>query len=101
MYQYDQVHAGLNWYVLVCTDIYLHVTIYTGMYQYTQSPVSMKQYVLVCTSMYQYILVHTSIYSDFLLTNAVFPRYSIHHGTRQYNEVPKSPVYLDYDGTTR
>ncbi len=59
----------------------------------------MYQYVLVCTSTYQYIPVHTSIYSDYLLTNAVFPRYSTHDGTKQYNEVPKSPVYLDYDGT--
>ncbi len=51
--------------------------------------------------MNQYILVHTSIYSDFLHTNAFISRYSIHHGTGQYNEVPKSPVYLDYDGTRR
>ena len=104
MFQYERVHAGMNWYELVCTDIYLLVTVYSSMYKYTHSPVSMTQYILVCTSMYQYILVHTSIYSNFLLTNAVFPvtRYiMIHHGTRQYNEVPKSPVYLDYDGTTR
>ena len=94
---YDQVHAGMYWYVLVCTDIYLPVTVYTCMHQYTQSPVSMTQYVLVCTSMYQYILVctsmyqyilvHTSIYSNFLLTNAVFPRYSIHHDTSRYKAV--------------
>ncbi len=74
----------MNWYELVCTDIYLQVTVYTGMYKYTHSPVSMKQYVLVCTSMYQYILVHTGIYSDFLLTNAVFP---IHHDTSRYKAV--------------
>jgi hypothetical protein len=71
------------------------------MYKYTHSPVSMKQYVLVCTSMYQYILVHTSIYSDFLHTNAFILRHSIHHGTGQYNKVPESHVYLDYDGTWR
>jgi hypothetical protein len=51
--------------------------------------------------MSQYILVHTSIYSDFLHTNAFISRYSIHHGTGQYNEVPERPVYLDYDGTRR
>jgi hypothetical protein len=51
--------------------------------------------------MNQYILVHTSVYSDFLHTNALISRYSIHHGIGQYNEVPKSPVPLDYDGTTR
>ena len=51
--------------------------------------------------MNQYILVHTSIYSDFLHTNALISSYSIHHGTGQYNEVPESPVYLDYDGTRR
>ena len=84
---YDQVHAGMYWYVLVCTDIYLPVTVYTCVYQYTQSPVSMRQYVLVCTSMYQYILVHTSIYSNFLLTNALFLRYSIHHDTSRYKAV--------------
>jgi hypothetical protein len=87
---YDQVHAGMYWYVLVCTDIYLPVTVYTCMYQYTQSPVSMTQYVLVCTCMFQYILVHTSIYSNFLLTNAVFPRYSIHHDTSRYMAVQGS-----------
>ncbi len=47
--------------------------------------------------MNQYILVHTSIYSDFLHTNAFISSYSIHHGTGQYNEVPESPVPLDYD----
>jgi hypothetical protein len=51
--------------------------------------------------MNQYILVHTSIYSDFLHTYAFISRYSIRHGTGEYNEVPKSPVHLDYDGTTR
>jgi hypothetical protein len=51
--------------------------------------------------MNQYILVHTSIYSGFLHTNAFISCYWIHHGTGQYNEVPESPVPLDYDGTRR
>ncbi len=123
------ISIGMNWYVLVCTRMYQYVPVWTSMYRYIHVCTGMYQYVLVytcrlqyipvctsthihllvCSSMYlyelsrmnQYILVHTSIYSDFLCTNAFISRYSIHHGTRQYNEVPKSPVYLDYDGTTR
>jgi hypothetical protein len=45
--------------------------------------------------MNQYILVHASIYSNFLHSNSLISRYSIHQGTRQYNEVPKSPVPLN------
>ncbi len=56
MFQYERVHAGMNWYELVCPDIYLPVTVYSGMYKYTQSPVSMKPYVLVCTIMH--IVLH-------------------------------------------
>jgi hypothetical protein len=51
--------------------------------------------------MNQYILVHTSIYSNFRHSNALISRYSIHHCTGQYNEVPESPVPLDFDGTRR
>jgi hypothetical protein len=101
MYWYVPVSFSMNWYELVCTDIYLLVTVYSSMYKYTHSPVSMRQYVLVCTGTYQYILVYTSIYSDFQFTNSVLPRYSIHGGTWKYMAVPESPVYLDYGGTSR
>ncbi len=60
------VRFSMNWYELVCTDINLPVTIYSGMYKYTHSPVSMKPYVLVCTGMYQYIPEHTGIYQHLL-----------------------------------
>jgi hypothetical protein len=51
--------------------------------------------------MNQYILVHTSIYPNFWHSSALISCYSIHHGTGQYNEVPESPVPLDYYGTRR
>jgi hypothetical protein len=68
MYKYEQVHAGMFWY-LVCAGMYWYILAGHSIYRYvpvhTHSPVSMKQYVLVCTSMYQYILVHTIISPNF------------------------------------
>ncbi len=47
--------------------------------------------------MIQYIPVHTIINSNFRHSISLISRYSTHHGTRQYHEVPKNPVHLNKD----
>ena len=96
-YWYVPVCTGMYWYVLVCPSMYWFILVAYSMYQYEPVHTLTCWFVPVCSCMYQYVLV----YSDFLHTNALISRYSIHQGTLQYNEVPKSPVYLDYYGTSR
>ena len=98
----------MQWYVQVCTGIDLPVK---AIYRYVPVHIITCQHETVCTSMYQYVLVCTSMYwyipAFTLISNSPiqsFPvtRYiTIHQSTWKYMEVPKSPVYLDYDGTTR
>ena len=81
MFQYERVHAGMNWYELVCTDIYLPVTVYTSTYWYIPA----------------FTLISNSPIPSFPITRYM----TIHQSTWKYMEVPKSPVYLDYADTTR
>ena len=99
--RYELVCFGMCWYVpvcfsmncyeLVCTDIYLLVTVYSSMYKYTHSPVSMRQYVPAFT------LISNSPIPSFPVTRYI----TIHQSTWKNMAVPKSPVYLDYEGTSR
>jgi hypothetical protein len=112
MYQYVLVSTGTCRYVLVCVGMYQSILAGHSIYQYVPVQTFTCQYVAVCTSMYHYILVHTIgtyilvhtiISSNFQHSYSLISRYSIHRGTRQYNEVPKSlvPLKKTVQGSTK